>query len=93
MGKESACNEGDAGSVPESGIHAGGGNGNPLQCSCLGNPMNRGAWQATVQGVTKSQTRLSDFHFHISIFQMLLQIELFSEFLFLDSSPHLGLCA
>ena len=36
------------------------GNGNPLQHSCLGNPMNRGAWWATVLGVTKSQTGLSD---------------------------------
>ena len=44
------------------------GNGNPLQYSCLENPMDRGAWWATVHGVTKSQTRLSDFtftfHFH-----------------------------
>ena len=37
------------------------GNGNPLQYSCLENPMDRGAWQATVHGVAKSQTRLSDF--------------------------------
>ena len=44
------------------------GNGNPLQYSCLENPMDGGAWQATVHGVTKSQARLSDFtftfHFH-----------------------------
>ena len=44
------------------------GNGNPLHCSCLENPMDGGAWQAAVQGVAKSQTRLSDFtfpfHFH-----------------------------
>ena len=44
------------------------GNGNPLQYSCLGNPMDGGAWQAAVHGVTKSQTQLSDFtftfHFH-----------------------------
>ena len=44
------------------------GNGTPLQCSCLENPMDRGAWWAAVQGVTKSRTRLSDFtftfHFH-----------------------------
>ena len=39
------------------------GNGNPLQCSCLENSMDRGAWWATVHGVTKSQTRLSDFFF------------------------------
>ena len=46
----------DAGSIPGSGRSPGGGYGNPLQCSCLENPMDRGAWQATVHGVTKSQT-------------------------------------
>ena len=40
------------------------GNGNPLQCSCLKNPMGRGAWRATVYAVAKSRTRLSDFQFH-----------------------------
>ena len=40
------------------------GNGNPLQCSCLENSMDRGAWWATVHGVTKSQTQLSDTHTH-----------------------------
>ena len=59
-GKESACNAGDQDSIPESGRCPGEGNGNPLQYSCLENPMNRGAWQATVHGVAKSQTRLSD---------------------------------
>ena len=44
------------GSVPESGRYPGEGNGNPLQYSCLENPMDRGAWQATVHRVTKSQT-------------------------------------
>ena len=39
------------------------GNGTPLQCSCLGSPMDRGAWWATVHGVAKSQTRLSEFTF------------------------------
>ena len=48
------------GSLPGSGISSGGGIGNPLQCSCLGNPMDRGAWWATVHGVTKSQILLSD---------------------------------
>ena len=38
------------------------GNGSPLQCSCLVNPLDSGAWQATVRGVTKSRTRLSDYH-------------------------------
>ena len=60
--KESACNAGDSGSIPESGRSPGEGNGNPLQYSCLENPMDRGIWWATVHGVTKSQKRLSDFH-------------------------------
>ena len=60
--KESACNAGDAGeggSVPGSGRCPGGGHGNPLQYSCLGNPMDRGARWATVHGVTKSQIWLN----------------------------------
>ena len=44
--------------IPGSGRYPGGGHGNPLQCSCLENPMDRGAWQTTVHRVTKSQTRL-----------------------------------
>ena len=51
-GKESACQVGDAGSIPGSERSPGEGNGNPLQYSCLGNP-DRGAWQATAYGVTK----------------------------------------
>ena len=47
---------GDAESIPESGRSPGGGNGNPLQHSCLENSMDRGAWQAIVYGVTKSWT-------------------------------------
>ena len=58
--KESACNAGDSGSIPESGRSPGEGNGNPLQYSCLENPMDRGIWWATVHGVTKSQKRLSN---------------------------------
>ena len=50
---------GDVGSILGLGRSPGEGNGNPFQYSCLGNPKDRGAWQATVQGVTKSQTRLS----------------------------------
>ena len=57
--KESSCNAGDAGLIPGLGRSPGGGNGNPLQCLCLENPMDRGAWQATVHGVAKSGTRLS----------------------------------
>ena len=53
-GKESTCNLGDPGSIPGLGRPPGGGHGNPLQCSCLENPMDRGAWRATVPGVTES---------------------------------------
>ena len=49
----------DTGLIPGLGRSAGGGNGNPLQYSCLGNPIDREAWWATVPGLTKSQTRLS----------------------------------
>ena len=59
-GKEYACNAGDMGSIPESGRSPGEGNGNQLQCSCLDNPMDRGAWWATVPGVAKSQIQLRD---------------------------------
>ena len=51
--KESACNAGDPGLIPGLGGSPGEGNGNPLQYSCLENPMDRGAWQATVYGVTR----------------------------------------
>ena len=56
----SAGDAGDMGSNPESGRSPGGGNGNSLQYSCPENPMDRGAWQATVHGVPKSQTGLSN---------------------------------
>ena len=59
-GKESVCNVGDPGFIPGSGRSLGEGNGYPFQYSCLENSMDRGAWWATVHGVTKSQTRLSD---------------------------------
>jgi len=52
----------DTASIPESGRCPGGGNGNPLQYSCLENSMGRGAWRATVHGVSKSWTRLSTQH-------------------------------
>ena len=62
-GKESTCNAGDLGSVPELGRSPGEGNGYPLQYSSLKNPMDGGAWQATVHGVTKSRTGLRHFQF------------------------------
>ena len=55
-GKESACNEGDPGLIPGSGRSPGEGNGNVLQCPHMENPMDRGAWQSRVHGVTKSWT-------------------------------------
>ena len=54
--KNLPANAGDTGLIPGMGRLPGKGNGNPLQYSCLGNPMDRGAWQATDHGVTKSQT-------------------------------------
>jgi len=59
-GKEFACNIGDPDLIPGLGRFPGEGNGYPLQYSCLEKPMDRGAWQATVHGVAKSHTRLSD---------------------------------
>ena len=61
MGKESACNAGDTdniGLISGLGRSPGGGNGNQVQYSCLENPMDRGAWWATVHGVAKSGTQL-----------------------------------
>ena len=55
-GKESAFNVGDLGLMPGLGRSPGEGHGNPLQYFCLENPMDRGAWWATVQGMAKSQT-------------------------------------
>ena len=55
-----SANAGDLGLIPGSGRSPGDGNGNPLQYSCLDNPMDGGAWQATVPGVAKSWTGLSD---------------------------------
>ena len=57
MAKNPPANARDAGLIPGLGRSPGGGNSNPLQCSCLGNSTDRGAWQATVHGVTKGQDR------------------------------------
>ena len=61
--KASVCNAGNLGSIPGLGRSPGEENGNPFQYSCLENPMDGGAWRATVRGVAKSRTRLSDFTF------------------------------
>ena len=58
--KSTPANPGDVGSIPGLGRSPGEGNGNPLQYSCLGNPLDRGAWGATVYRVTKSQRDLSN---------------------------------
>ena len=59
-GKESACSMGDPGLIPGLGRSPGEGNGYPLQYSCLKNSMDTEAWKATIHGITKSQTQLSD---------------------------------
>ena len=58
--KNPPANAGDVGLSPDSGRSPRAGNDNPLQCFCLENAMDRGAWRAAVHGVTKSQTQLSD---------------------------------
>ena len=79
--KESACNAGDPCSIPGSGRSPGGGHGNPLQYPCLENPMDTGAWGATVHGVTKSQTRLKrvDTYTHIADTQSCLRLSCTAE--------------
>ena len=69
-GKEIACSAGDPGSIPGSGRCPGEGNGNPLQYSCLENPTDRGAWRATVHGVTKSWPRLKRLNSHHFLHQL-----------------------
>ena len=66
-GKESACNAGDQGLIPELGRSPGEENGNPLQYFCLENPMDRGVWQATVHRVAKSQTWLKWLNTYVLI--------------------------
>ena len=58
MVKNPPATAADEGSIPEPGRSPGGGNGNPLQNSCLGNPMDRGAWWATVQMISKNWAQL-----------------------------------
>ena len=67
-GKESFCDAGDSGSIPGSGPSLGEGTRYPLQYFCLENPMDRGAWRATVHGVTESQTQMSNKCVSISVF-------------------------
>ena len=72
--KESAYNAVDPGLIPGSGRSPGEGNGNPLQCSCLENPMDGGAWWATIHGVAKSRTQLSNLtSLHFVVWQKQIQ--------------------
>ena len=81
-GKASAYNAGDLGSIPGLGRSPGKGNSNPLQYSCLENPMDGRAWWATVPGVAKSWTRLSDFAFFLSLSKKVnSEVNLKSQFL------------
>ena len=81
--KNPPANVGDTGSVPGSGRSPGGGHSNPLQYSCLENPMDRGAWWATVHEVTESQTQMSDWAQAQACFSQLMKFHL-SEYSF----PH-----
>ena len=90
--KVSASNVGDSGSIPGSGRSPGEVNGNPLQYSCLENPLDRGAWQATVHGVAKSRTRPSDFtslHF-IHIYAVLSRSVMSNTLKPMDCSPQVS---
>ena len=80
-GKESDLNVGDPGSIPGSGRSPGEGNSNPLQYSCLENPMDGGAWQVTVHGVRKSWKQLSDFTFTFkkAVFSIIFKKIVFSK--------------
>ena len=69
-GKESACQCRRCSLIPRSGISAARGNENPLQYSCLENPVDRGDWQATVHGITQSWTRLST---HAKVLRVYMQ--------------------
>ena len=62
--KEPSCNAGDAGLIPGSGISPGGGNGNPRQYSCLGNPVDRGAWWIQSIGLQRVRQYLVTEHAH-----------------------------
>ena len=101
VAKESVCNAGDAGLIPGLGRSPGEGHGNPLQCSCLENPMGRGAWRATVHGVEKESDTtewltLSLFTFLWKTYTPMLwplmgKIDLRAERLFLGYNPEFSL--
>ena len=81
-GRESACNAGDLSSIPGLGRSAGGGHGNPLQYSCLENPMDRGIWQAMVHRVAKSWTLQKQLSMHACHLQHFPKVSLACKLLF-----------
>ena len=89
--KASACNVGDLGLIPGLGRSPGEGNGNPLKYSCLENPMDRGAWWATVYGVAKSRTRLSDFTYVVKVLILFL-LYIFPHLIFIFNSIFHVIC-
>ena len=94
MVKNPPANAGKASRIPGSGISPGGGNDNPLQCSCLENAMDRGAWWAIVHGVTKSRTRQKQLssvsfclkHFSVSGLHPGTTLHLVTHFIFKELS-------
>ena len=95
VGKESTCNaevSGAKGSIPGSGRSPGGGHGNPLQYPCLENPMNRGAWQATVHGIAKSDMTEVTEHAHTWLFIYKRNILPVSQIWQKKTSKYYGLC-
>ena len=88
-GRASACNAEDPGSIPGSGRSPAEGNGNPLQYSCLENPMVGGAWYVIVHGVSKSRTQPSDFTFTFFHFKV-WYVQLLEEFKERNMHPGLG---
>ena len=80
VSKEPACNAGDPDLIPESGRSLGEGNSSPLPYSCLENPMDRGALQATVHGVTKSWTRLKQLSTHAYEFYHFSHLEVYNQY-------------
>ena len=91
-GNESACNAGNTGLIPGLGRSPGEVNGNPLQYSCLENPTNRGAWRATVHGVSKNQTWLSTTHSTSWLYQFTFPPTVQEGLLFSTSSPAFIVC-
>ena len=75
MVKNSPANAGDVGSIPGSGRSPGGGHGNPLQYSCLENPMEGGAWRVTVHGVTKESDTTSQLNNHNKLCEELCSLQ------------------